>query len=118
MPILDIHSQIFPSFPIHHHQRLFALGSSSTVFAIMANFLASIFGTELDKVNCSFYFVSLPVFYASGLLAVTDLRALFRKSARAVTVIVALESMSSRHIVRRFSCPTFTRTRHTTPRTE
>lgn len=24
----------------------------------MANFLASIFGTELDKVNCSFYFVS------------------------------------------------------------
>lgn len=23
----------------------------------MANFLASIFGTELDKVNCSFYFV-------------------------------------------------------------
>jgi hypothetical protein len=25
----------------------------------MANFLASIFGTELDKVNCSFYFVSL-----------------------------------------------------------
>lgn len=26
----------------------------------MANFLASIFGTELDKVNCSFYFVSPP----------------------------------------------------------
>lgn len=26
----------------------------------MANFLASIFGTELDKVNCSFYFVRLP----------------------------------------------------------
>lgn len=25
----------------------------------MANFLASIFGTELDKVNCSFYFVSI-----------------------------------------------------------
>lgn len=25
----------------------------------MANFLASIFGTELDKVNCSFYFVRL-----------------------------------------------------------
>ncbi|KFH47967.1 Splicing factor U2AF 23 kDa subunit-like protein [Hapsidospora chrysogenum ATCC 11550] len=25
----------------------------------MASFLASIFGTELDKVNCSFYFVSL-----------------------------------------------------------
>jgi hypothetical protein len=23
----------------------------------MASFLASIFGTELDKVNCSFYFV-------------------------------------------------------------
>lgn len=27
----------------------------------MANFLASIFGTELDKVNCSFYFVSTPL---------------------------------------------------------
>jgi hypothetical protein len=27
--------------------------------ANMANFLASIFGTELDKVNCSFYFVCL-----------------------------------------------------------
>lgn len=65
--MLDIHSQIFPSFPIHHHQHLFVLGSSSTVFTIMANFLASIFGTELDKVNCSFYFVSLPIFYASGL---------------------------------------------------
>lgn len=25
----------------------------------MASFLASIFGTELDKVNCSFYFVSI-----------------------------------------------------------
>lgn len=31
----------------------------------MANFLASIFGTELDKVNCSFYFVRLPFPLAS-----------------------------------------------------
>jgi splicing factor U2AF subunit len=30
----------------------------------MANFLASIFGTELDKVNCSFYFVSSRCLYS------------------------------------------------------
>lgn len=34
----------------------------------MANFLASIFGTELDKVNCSFYFVS-PARFRTALLA-------------------------------------------------
>jgi hypothetical protein len=32
--------------PLHHHNPLIA----------MANYLASIFGTEADKVNCSFYY--------------------------------------------------------------
>ena len=39
----------------------------------MANFLASIFGTELDKVNCSFYFVSTspsPLFERAASVAI------------------------------------------------
>lgn len=53
----------------NHPQALVAASSNASSFILstnnprhtsttMANFLASIFGTELDKVNCSFYFVS------------------------------------------------------------
>jgi hypothetical protein len=43
------HNAIHADLDTRHIQNL---------FINMANFLASIFGTELDKVNCSFYFVS------------------------------------------------------------
>ena len=57
---------------LNHHQHLPPLHlhisrSKVTNTFTMASFLASIFGTELDKVNCSFYFVSiLPIRLPSG----------------------------------------------------
>lgn len=52
-PILS--QSIFTFFPSLEFHIASSLNSSPPK---MANFLASIFGTELDKVNCSFYFVS------------------------------------------------------------
>ena len=88
----------------------------------MANFLASIFGTELDKVNCSFYFVSsaLPALLANPRrdkpTQVANIL-LRRKSARAATATAARGSTLSPRTARRSSCRTCTRTLRTTPRT-
>lgn len=58
-------SSTFNSFPPHqrpdlesrfHSRPDIFLFAARQLIAKMANFLASIFGTELDKVNCSFYF--------------------------------------------------------------
>lgn len=52
----------------------------------MASFLASIFGTELDKVNCSFYFVSVP---PSGHLRASSVW-MQREHGRPATLFLAL----------------------------
>ena len=50
------HSHIEPSHT--HFVASHLLWDTRVHASTMASFLASIFGTELDKVNCSFYFVS------------------------------------------------------------
>lgn len=55
--------QLFNSRPLNHHHHPHSTSPQNETTLKMASFLASIFGTELDKVNCSFYFVSLfPLF--------------------------------------------------------
>jgi hypothetical protein len=91
----------------------------------MANFLASIFGTELDKVNCSFYFVSShtrararpPPPRAKKKKRLHHANHHGRKSAPVVTAIAARENTSSPPTARPSSCPTCTRIPPTTPRT-
>lgn len=99
---------------------------------IMANFLASIFGTELDKVNCSFYFVSSPSIQAFAQtrddrqncrneppMKFTDIFASStRKSEPVVMAIAVRVNTSSRLTARPSSCPTSTRTQHMTRRIE
>ena len=120
----------FPSHAAQSQTRTSDPQSSSALFsqppATMANFLASIFGTELDKVNCSFYFVSFAMPCCHFSLEIRarnkETRTIIadtppRKSVPAATATAAPANTSSHHTRKRSSCPTCTRTQHTTPTT-
>ena len=82
----------------------------------MAEYLASIFGTEKDKVNCSFFFKTgrISVFSASERLVSSDIIQPFQEHALMETG--AAEFTTSPPSLRRCSCPTCTSTLRTPPR--
>jgi hypothetical protein len=81
----------------------------------MANYLASIFGTEQDKVRILYppqtraQLATNKLLHRSTALSTTKL-------VHAVTETAARANMSSLHTRKPFSSPTSTKTPHTTPR--
>jgi hypothetical protein len=83
----------------------------------MANYLASIFGTEQDKVSILILLsMSQELLLTAHLLRSTVVSTI--RSVLVVTAIVARASMSSRHTARQFSSPTSTRIPPSTPKTK
>jgi hypothetical protein len=81
----------------------------------MANYLASIFGTEQDKVRI-FYRLQPRAELATNKLSHRSTALSTTKLAHAVTETAARANMSSPHTRKPFSYPTSTKTPHTTPR--
>ena len=78
----------------------------------MAEYLASIFGTEKDKVNCSFFFKTGKITFWS----VRSHILIFPTQAPALTGIAAAGSTTSRPSLRLCFSPTSTSTLRTPPR--
>lgn len=111
-------------FGFHHCQNLFPqpfdLETTRAFIIIMANYLASIFGTEQDKVRSpSSTIFPYPTKKSSPINPPSDRSTApsTTKSAPAATAIAARASTSSPPTRRRSCCRTCTRTRRTTPRT-
>lgn len=81
----------------------------------MANYLASIFGTEQDKVRKPLAYKSHKLIANILILRLTAVST--TKSARADMATAVLESMSNHHTRKRFSSQTCIRILPSTPRT-